>query len=71
MPSRQFHKTKVSVKLPPNVQKGKVVSAYSTANDVTIEGYKGKIEVIKQSEITIDMLPCRSKDRRVWVKLEK
>ena len=70
MGTRQFHKTKISVKLPASVQKGNVMSAYSTSSDVTTEGYTGRIQLITHSEITTDMVLCRSKDRKAWVKLK-
>lgn len=70
MSTRQFHKTKISVKLPKGVKKGNVASAYSTKDDVIIEGYTGVINIIDSSVATKDMLLCRSKERRVWVKLQ-
>ncbi len=72
MGSRQFHKTKTSVKLPKNVKKGNVVKAYSTSTDVIIEGFEGTIELINHSEVTKNMVLCRSNhnhQRKVWVQV--
>lgn len=72
MGRRKPNKTKTVFKLPSEVQKGNIAIAYSTSQNVTIEGYTGTVKVITSKELPSDALPCRDVNgsgARAWVQL--
>jgi hypothetical protein len=63
MGRRQPNKTKHVLKLPADISKGKVISAYSTSVHVSIEGYTGTIHLITSKEIPSGVSLCRDPDK--------
>ena len=71
MPKNRIRQTKISLKLPEKVDKGKIIGACSTVHNVVIEGYNGPITVITGAPKKEDgtFLACRGKDAKAWVQI--
>lgn len=75
MGTKQIHKTAVVFKLPKGVQKGSVKAVYTTEKRISVEGYSGNVNYIKdESDKPPNVLLCRNTNNstgNAWVQVKK